>query len=235
MTSPTLNTPARIITLAMFDSGRLEEGQVPNSEQMAVNMGRLNDLINTWMLSGLKLWLLADTSVTLTASKQKYTFKPSGDVNMTRPIRVLDGYILNTSNISRPIYSLSWDQWIRLSNRSTTGTITQYFVDKQATELDVYFWLIPDATEAANTAHVLLQNQVSNFTGCTDTMNFPIEWTMALRWGLADDLASGQPAVIMQRCAQKAGYYKTLLDDWDVEDAPVRFVADTQQQMWGFR
>ena len=34
---------------------------------------------------------------------------------------------------------------------------------------------------------------------------FAQEWRIALRWGLADDIATGQPQAIMDRCAQRAG------------------------------
>ena len=46
---------------------------------------------------------------------------------------------------------------------------------------------------------------------------------MALRWALADDSATGQPALIMDRCERKAHEYRRLLEDWDVEDVPTRF------------
>ena len=61
-------------------------------------------------------------------------------------------------------------------------------------------------------------------------MNFPIEWRIALRWGLADELATGQPQSIMDRCQQRAISYRTMLEDWDVEDAPTRFTPDSRGQ-----
>jgi len=69
---------------------------------------------------------------------------------------------------------------------------------------------------------------VTNFISVTETMNFPIEWRIALRWGLADELATGQPQAIMDRCQGRALAYRTMLEDWDVEDASTRFTADTR-------
>ena len=60
----------------------------------------------------------------------------------------------------------------------------------------------------------------------TDETAFPLEWSMGLRWGLADELATGQPQAIMDRCERRATAYREKLEDWDVEDAPTSFAPD---------
>jgi hypothetical protein len=92
-------------------------------------------------------------------------------------------------------------------------------------------------TAATDVLHLVTQYQVTNFTGLTDTINFPNEWFMALRWGLADDISSGQPAAIMQRCMMKAEAYRIALENWDVEDASTMFQPDpnTGRNTGGFR
>ena len=56
---------------------------------------------------------------------------------------------------------------------------------------------------------------------------------MALRWALADDICTGQPQAIMDRCAGRSRYYKEILEGWDVEDAPTRFTPDQRSMMGG--
>lgn len=227
MTSPvTFKTATRLIRLAYKDAGLLQDGDEPNGEQYAEALTRLNDMVNLWQTQGLKLFLLTDQTVNLTAGKVQYTIKPGGDINITKPLRVLQAYYRDTNGIRRPLVPLSWDEWSRLSRITQTGQVNSYFVDKQILELDVYFWLIPDATAAAGTVHLILQNQASNFVSLTDDYGFPIEWAMALRWGLADELATGQPTSIMNRCEVKAKAYREALEDWDVEDAPTSFTPD---------
>ena len=231
MTAPADNTPISIIDDAYHDAGILQEGDSPNPEQIVAGMRRLTGMINIWQVSGLKLWLNVDTSITLVAGTGTYTLSPSGTVSMTKPLRVLDAYYLDSSSIRRPLVPLSWNEYIRLSQITQTGQINSYFVDKQATTLSVFFWLVPDATAATGTGHLLLQTQVTNFTNVTDTMNFPLEWRIALEWGLADEICTGQPAAIMERCQMRAAQYKAILDDWDVEDAPTRITPDPRQGM----
>lgn len=233
MTTPAINTPYAIIDDAYHDAGLLQQGDTPNSEQLASGMRRLRDLINLWQTQGLKLWLQVDTSVTLVASQATYTFTPGGNVDMTKPLRVLQGYYLDTNSIRRPLNVLSTEEYLRLSRVNQTGAVNSYWVNKQATQLAVSFWLTPDATAATGTAHLLLQTQVTNFINLEETMDFPQEWRIGLRWGLADEICTGQPQAIMDRCAQRAATYRQMLEDWDVEDAPTRFAPDNRMQWSG--
>lgn len=243
MTTPTINQPYGIITDALVDAGKIQETDNPNSEQLASGMRRLRDLVNTWQTQGLKLFLNQDITVPLTAGKATYNFGPAGDVVMTKPLRVIQGYYLyTTGSIRRPFTPLAWNDYLTLGQAGTAtanqGPINSYFVDKQATQLAVTFWLCPDTTEAANgAAHLLMQIQAANPISLTETMAFPEEWRMALRWGLADEMATGQPQTIMARCQQRAQFYRAMLEDWDVEDAQTNFAPD-QRSMYstgGFR
>lgn len=226
MTTPSDNNPNSIIADAMLDAGLLQEGASPNSEQLAKYSRRLRDMIRLWQTQGLKLWLNVDTTITLVAGTDTYTMSPTGNVPMSKPMRVIDAYYSDSSANRRPIFPLARTEYDRLSQVTQTGQVTQYFVDKQQSALVVKLWLVPDATAATGTVHLVLQAQVTNFTSLTETMNFPEEWRIALRWGLADEICTGQPASIMERCAQRAMTYRTMLEDWDVEDADTRFAPD---------
>lgn len=239
MTFPALfQTAARTIQFAYEDAGIVGQGVTTNSEQFARGMERLCDLINLLQTQGLKLWTLKEQAVNLVASQRYYTLTASGDVDITKPLRALQGYVLDTSDNKRPIYPMSWDEWMRIGSPAEEGTITNFFVDKLYDRLRVGFWLIPDATEAANTAYLLIQQQVNNFSSLTETMMFPQEWYMALRWGLAADLATGQPEAIVQRCENRAERFRAMLENWDVEDASTQFIPDPRLGMYnagGFR
>lgn len=226
MTTPAINTPYGIIFDAMQDACILQDGDVPTPEQFVKYMRRLRDLINTWQIKGLKLWLQVDTSVTLVSGQATYTFKPSGDVDMVKPLRGLQGYYLDSSSVRRPLTVLSTQEYLTLGQVTQTGAINSFWVNKKATQLDVTFWLTPDATAATGTAHILLQTQATNPVNLTETMNFPEEWRMALHWGLAAEICSGQPAAVIARCEGKAATTYEVLEGWDVEDAETRITPD---------
>lgn len=235
MTAPNDNTPYSIIRDAYYDAGLLQEGESPNSEQLVSGMRKLTDLINLWQTQSLKLWLNTDVTVTLVAGRGTYLLGPSGDVNIVKPLRVLEAYVKSASGIRRPLTPLAWADYVRLSQVNQTGQINSYFVDKQQSLLSVLFWPVPDAVAAAGTVHLVVQSQVINFIALNETINFPIEWRIALRWGLADEICTGQPQAIMDRCQQRATTYRAALEDWDVEDAPTRFAVSDNYSTRGFR
>lgn len=234
MTAPAyFNSVQRIIRDAGTNAGLLEELTDPTPEQFARWKDRLTDLVNLWVTQGLKLWLMQDVSVTLTAGTAAYTLGPGGSILTVRPLRVLQGYFLDSTANRRPIYAMSWDEYLRLSKTTQTGPISQFLVDKQLTNLVVTFWLTPDATAALGTAHLFVETQVTQPVSLIDTLGFPPEWYMALHWGLADEICTGQPESVMQRCAQRAEKYRTMLEGWDVEDASTSFAPDTTRGAYG--
>lgn len=222
------NTCQIIIQDAMTEAGLLAEGDSPSSEQYARNMRKLRDLIRFEQTQGLKLFLNVDTSVTLIQGQGNYRFGPSSPIVMDKPKRVIQGYILDPNGIRRPLVPLSWDDYIRLSQVNQQGSINSYFVDKQATYLNVFFWLVPDSYMATCTAHLLFQIAATGPINLLDTTCFPDEWRMYLVWGLADQICGGQPETIMMRCKQNAEQYRTMLENFDVEDAMTSFQPDSR-------
>jgi len=230
MANSTSNTAYGIINDAMFDAGYLQEGAEADSEQLAIYMRRLCDIINLWQTQGIKLFLQEEITVPLVLNQTQYVIGPIGPaVTMDKPLQVLQGFVLNTSNIRRPLVPISRDEWERLSQvTGNSGTINSYFADKQAYALNLNLWPAPDSTEILNTATFLMRVQAKNPILLTDNTAFPQEWRMALRWGLADDICTGQPESIMNRCQQRATAYRTALENFDVEDTSTRFNVDSR-------
>jgi hypothetical protein len=222
------NTVFGIINDAMHDAGYLGEGEIPNSEQLATYQRRLCDIINLWQTQGLKLFLMQDLEVPLVSGQNLYTLGPGGDVDMTKPLQAIQSYVLVAdSEVRRPTFMIAWEDWLSLSQvEANPGAINSVFVDKQALLLKVYVWQTPDDDEALNTLHLLIRTQATNPTNLEENVSFPQEWRIALRWGLANDICSGQPQAIMDRCERNAEKYRDMLENWDVEDAPTSFTPD---------
>jgi hypothetical protein len=237
MTQPaSISNAYGIICDAMVDVGKLRQGSVPDSESLASNMRRLNKLIVFYITQGLKLWLIENITLTLTPPSSTnigvslYTLGPTGTVVMPKPLRVISGYYLDIYGNQRPLISMSYpNEYTMLSQVSQPGAVNSYAVDKQQLTLNVYLWNPPDAFTAANgTVHLMCEVAVTNFTGLTDQMNFPVEWALALEWGLADQIKTGQPIAVQANAAAMAEKYRLALEDWDVEDADTSFEPDTR-------
>lgn len=231
MTTPAnRNTAERVVVTALRNAKLLQPGDTPTPDQYVDNFQRLNDMALLWQTTGLKLWLDEDITVPLVAGQADYIFSPTGDVVMTKPMRVVQAYYSDVNGIRRPLIPLGLADWVRLSQINQSGQVNSYYVDKQATFMKVWFWLQPDTQAATGTAHLVWQVQMPTLTSLTDQMVFPQEWFMALAWGLAAEICIGQPDKIVTMCSMKAAETKSILEDWDVEDAPTIFAPDTRWQ-----
>lgn len=218
MPSPTSNTVYGIINDAMHDAGFLEEGELPNSDQLATYFRRLSDIVNLWQIQGLKLFLNETVDIPIVEGVNTYTLNGYK--------RVLMGNVITPESIRRPLTVMSWYDWMRLSQTNNLGMISSYFVDKQVPGCTIKVWNTPAASEELNILQFLVQVEAPNPINLEESVEFPQEWRIALRWGLADDIATGQPQAIMDRCAGRAKAYREALEDWDVEDAPTQFAVD---------
>jgi hypothetical protein len=215
----------RLIDQALVDSGRLQRGAVPSDAVYEDCLTRLSDLLALYQVrSGVKLWLNEILPVILTAGQAAYALGPAGSLIGTRPLRVPEAWYVLTGGARRPLEPLSWNTYNGMGNLLVTGEVTGYFVDKQRTDLIVKFWNTPSTSAATSgVVELLLQKFYDGPVTITQDVLFPVEWFIALRWGLADELATGQPPLIMQRCAMKAAETYEQLANWDVEDAPITF------------
>jgi len=116
-------TANRIIRFARQDTGLLQTGDTIDSEDLADNMNRLNELLLAAQTQGLKLWLQLLQPIQLVAGQAQYVLAPGGDVNMLKPSRVIEGYFLDQFGNQRPLIPLSWDDWNKLSNKNQSGQI----------------------------------------------------------------------------------------------------------------
>ncbi len=234
-------TFSQVISLiqgAYFESMLIEEGQEPNSEQIATGLYKLNALANHLQVKGLRLWTQVDYPITLLAGIGAYSLTGT----YGKPLRIPRdlGYMLYTGGgqytTKTPIITLSQQEWVLLNQGGTQGMVSQIYVDKQLAALIVNTYLIPDTFTASNyVLHVVYQQQMTPAQQIIDTTVFPLEWYQALRWLLAQQLCIGQPPEVVSRIDQMAMKYQDDLDGWDVEDAQVFFTPDTRNMYWGSR
>jgi hypothetical protein len=236
MTVPaSFGTCRTVIEQAYENCGIVAEGSLPLSEQYARGLTRLNQLVNYLQTRGLKLWTIVDTSLGLTAGTNQYTLGPGAltGVSMTKPLRAISGYFLDSNGNKTPMTPLSWQEISILNISGASGLPVNYFTDKQLTKLVVTLWPTPDSTSATGSVHLILQTQIGNGVALTDATMFPPEWTIGLAWMLADELSAGQPASVIERCRTRAAELRSDLEGWDVEDAQTFFTPDIRSMNQG--
>lgn len=238
--APVPDTAARIMHDAYIDAGIIGTGDELNSEQLSDGMRRLNKLVNYLQTKGLKLFVQEDVSLAapiLQAGKIQYTVGPVGAdiVLLAKPRRVIEGYYTDDNDSRRPLILMARQEYNTLSTIASQGTITAFYPDKQLQNIIVNLWMTPDAQAATGTVHLIIDEQIANFSQLTDTMQFPAEWQLTLEWGLSHQVSTGQPQSIIDRCEKNAAFYQEELENWDVEDASTVFQPDPRSQYVGKR
>lgn len=223
-----MTTVLQVIEDAMVEAGLLLEGASSTAANQTKYIRRLNDVINLAQTQGLKLWLERDISITLVSGTPSYTVTSGG----LRVPRISLAYWVDSSGARRDVGIISREQYTRLQNTTTSGSIQSIFPEKLITSTKVWCWMIPDATAAAGALHVIGQVEATNVTLTTDDMTivFPKEWASFLMWGLAAEICGGQPQETVQRCESRAAAFRKALEDWDVEDAPTSFAPSISNQ-----
>ena len=106
-----------------------------SGNQLRMARRSLNILFQEWGNRGLHYWQVANNSITLVADQAVYTmFRSTGDgTSDATAIYGVDDILeasFRNSNIDTPLTKINRSQYQALSNKTSTGTPTQYFVQR---------------------------------------------------------------------------------------------------------
>jgi hypothetical protein len=162
-----------------------------------------------------------------------YTIGASGyNVTDEKPLKLIQAWIRNTSvtpNIDIPLQILSRNEYNILGSKASTGLVNSVWYDPRQTHGELHVYLTPDSTVATNyTLYFVGQRPMTDIDVSTDMPDFPSEWTQALVWGLADEVALeyGCHVNVRAEIAARAEKYRIQLEDWDVETSSTYFTPD---------
>lgn len=233
----------QIITLALRKLGVLEIGAVPDTDTIDNAAMSLNLIIKQFSIEGLKLWKNSELIIPLVTNQSTYILGGSTSTLMydslnptvaitDRPLKVIQGFYRNNSvspYIDIPVMVISKQEYNVLGSKFSTGTANTIFYDTKKLNGVLYVYLTPDVNASTNMElHIITQLPLDDLSTALAIPDFPNEWMNCLVWNLADQLSLeyGVPMNSRQEIAMRAGTYKTLLTDWDVEAASTFFAPD---------
>ena len=233
----------QIISLALRKLGVLEIGAVPDTDTIDNAAMSLNLIIKQFSIEGLKLWKNSELIIPLTTNQSTYILGGSTSALMydslnptvaitDRPLKVIQGFYRNNSvspHIDIPVMVISKQEYNVIGSKFSTGTANTIFYDTKKLNGVLYVYLTPDVNASTNMElHIITQLPLDDLSTALAIPDFPNEWMNCLVWNLADQLSLeyGVPMNSRQEIAMRAGTYKTLLTDWDVEAASTFFAPD---------
>ena len=175
-----------------------------SGNQLRMARRSLNILFQEWGNRGLHYWQVANNSITLVADQAVYTmFRSTGDgTSDATAIYGVDDILeasFRNSNIDTPLTKINRSQYQALSNKTSTGTPTQYFVQRLIDRVTITLYLTPGSSEAGkflNYYYVKRIQDVGDYTNATDV---PYRFVPCMASGLAFYLAQKfKPQMVQQ-------------------------------------
>ena len=114
----------------------------------------LNILFQEWSNRGLHYWEIANNTITLVNNQNVYTmFRSTSDGTSDATAvygvdDVLEASFRNSSNVDTPLTKINRSTYQGLSNKTDTGTPTQYFVQRFIDKVTITLYLTPGTNEA---------------------------------------------------------------------------------------
>ena len=154
----------------------------------------LNILFQEWANRGLHYWEVANNSITLVADQATYTMFRSTDDGTSSATAVygVDDILeasYRNSNVDTPLTKVSRSQYQAFSNKTSTGTPSQYFVQRFIDKITVTLYLTPGSSEAGKFLNYYYVKRIQDAGDYTNDADVPYRFVPCMTAGLAYYLA----------------------------------------------
>jgi hypothetical protein len=154
----------------------------------------LNILFQEWANRGLHYWEIANNNFTLVADQSVYTmFRSTGDgTSSTTAVYGVDDVLeasFRNNNVDTPLTKINRSQYQALSNKTSTGTPSQYYVQRFIDKITVTLYLTPGSNEAGKFINYYYVKRIQDAGDYTNDADVPYRFVPCMTAGLAYYLA----------------------------------------------
>jgi hypothetical protein len=176
-----------------------------SGNQLRLARRSLNIMFQEWGNRGLHYWEVANNSFTLVDGQATYTmFRSTGDGTSSATAvygvdDVLEAVYRNASNVDSPLTKINRSTYQGLSNKTSEGTPTQYFVQRFIDKVTVTLYLTPGSSQAGHTVNYYYVKRIQDAGGYTNATDVPYRFVPCMASGLAFYLAQKfNPQLVQQ-------------------------------------
>ena len=151
----------------------------------------LNIMFQEWANRGLHYWEVANNSITLVNGKSEYTmFRSTADgTSSTTAVYgvddILEAVYRNSSSVDFPLTKINRSAYQGLSNKTNTGTPTQYFVQRFIDKITITLYLTPGSSEAGNFINYYYVKRIQDAGAYTNEADVPYRFVPCMVAGLS--------------------------------------------------
>ena len=165
--------------------------QSVSGNQMRQARRSLNIMFQEWGNRGLHYWEVANNSITLVDGQAEYTmFRSTGDgTSSTTAVYgvddVLEAVYRNSSSVDTPLTKINRSTYQGLSNKTSEGTPSQYFVQRFIDKVTLTLYLTPGSSEAGNFINYYYVKRIQYVGDYTNATDVPYRFVPCMASGLA--------------------------------------------------
>jgi len=151
----------------------------------------LNIMFQEWGNRGLHYWEVANNSLTLVNNQAVYTMyraasDGTSDATATYGVDdILEASYRNASNVDSPLTKINRSTYQALANKTSTGTPSQYFVQRFIDKVTITLYLTPGSSEAGNFINYYYVKRIQDVGGYTNATDVPFRFVPCMVSGLA--------------------------------------------------
>ena len=172
----------------------------------------LNILFQEWSNRGLHYWEIANNTITLVNNQNVYTmFRSTSDGTSDATAvygvdDVLEASFRNSSNVDTPLTKINRSTYQGLSNKTDTGTPTQYFVQRFIDKVTITLYLTPGDTQAGKFIYFYYVKRIQDAGKYTNEADVVNRFVPCMCAGLAYYMA-------MKKAPQRTQEMKLIYED----------------------
>ena len=162
-----------------------------SGNQLRTARRSLNIMFQEWGNRGLHYWEVANNSITLVDGQAEYTMFRSTDDGTSDATAVygvddvLEAVYRNSSSVDSPLTKINRSTYQGLSNKTSEGTPSQYFVQRFIDKVTITLYLTPGSTEAGNTINYYYVKRIQDVGNYTNATDVPYRFVPCMASGLA--------------------------------------------------
>jgi len=173
--------------------------------------------------------LTVDTATQVTLTTGVASASSSGDNVWSytdtahRPLKIMEAIIRDSSDNDTPIEFVSQQEYFQISDKDSAGRPSFLFIDNQLGNSVLYSWPVMDLND-----YKILYKYIKPYDdmdSATDDFEFPVEWTMAIVYGLAYHLCTSYNVdeQTYNRIARQASLTFKRANNFDIENTSIEF------------
>ena len=151
----------------------------------------LNIMFQEWANRGLHYWEVGNNDITLVANQAVYTiFRSTGDGTSDATAiygvdDILEAVYRNSSSVDSPLTKINRSTYQALSNKTSTGQPSQYFVQRFIDKVTITLYLTPGSSEAGNFINYYYVKRIQEDGDYTNATDVPYRFVPCMASGLA--------------------------------------------------